>query len=140
MRYDSLLLQPMRDEVTRLGLSELRDAAAVDEFLAETTGTSLVFVNSVCGCAAGNARPSLALALAGGAAPRPDRMATVFAGQDPEATAGFRAHFPDVPPSSPSMFLLKDGEVVLHIPRHGIEGREADAIAADLTAAFAEHC
>jgi putative YphP/YqiW family bacilliredoxin len=140
MQYGSLLLQPMRDEVTRLGLHELRSAAEVDDFLTGHTGTSLVFVNSVCGCAAGNARPSLALALSGSSPRRPDRMATVFAGQDQEATARFRAHYPEIPASSPSMFLLKDGDVVLHIPREAIEGREARQIADDLADGFAAHC
>lgn len=139
MPYDSLLLQPMRDEVTRLGAQELRTPEAVDNFLADERGAALVFVNSVCGCAAGNARPALHLAL-DQTGPRPARVATVFAGQDVDATARLRSRVSDLPASSPAMILLKEGRPVAHIPRSAIEGRTAEDVAADLRAAFAEHC
>ena len=106
--------------------------------MAERSGTALVVVNSVCGCAAGMARPGVRLALQGTA--RPDRLATVFAGQDLEATARARSHFGDLPPSSPSMALFKDGELVFFLPRHRIEGRDALDVARDLTEAFSRHC
>jgi putative YphP/YqiW family bacilliredoxin len=138
MPYPELLVQPMREELTRIGVIELLSADAVDEFMKEKTGTALVMVNSVCGCAAGMARPGLRMALEGGA--RPDRIATVFAGQDTEATAKARSYFADVPPSSPSMALFKDGELVHFVPRHQIEGRDAAGVAADLRSAFEEHC
>jgi putative YphP/YqiW family bacilliredoxin len=102
--------------------------------MSEQDGTALLVVNSVCGCAAGMARPGVRLALAEG--PRPDRVATVFAGQDLEATARARGYFPDVPPSSPSIALFKDGELVQFIPRHRIEGRSAQDVAGDLVQAF----
>jgi len=137
MPYDPTLVEPMREELTRLGVSELRTAGAVEAFLADRSGSALLVFNSVCGCAAGTARPGLALALerAGG----PDRVATVFAGQDVEATARARAALPDCPPSSPSFALLRGGELVHFVPRHRIEGRAADQVAADLVAAFAQH-
>ena len=138
MPYDELLVTPMRAELTRLGVEELRDAVAVERWLGQKTGSALLFVNSVCGCAAGMARPGLAKALDSGA--RPDRVATVFAGQDSEATAAARAHFTDMPPSSPSAALFKDGKLVFFLPRHAIEGREASDVAADLSAAFARFC
>ena len=135
--YDSAMVQPMRDEVTRLGVTELKTPAEVDQAV-QKKGTVLLFVNSVCGCAAGMARPGVRLALQEG--PRPDRLVTVFAGQDVEATARARAHFADIPPSSPSIALFKDGALVWFLPRHRIEGRDALDVAADLRAAFAEHC
>ncbi len=138
MRYDPVLVQPMRDELTRLGIRELRSAEEVDEALGVSTGTTLVVVNSVCGCAARNARPALTLAMSHDV--QPDRNVTVFAGQDIEATARARAHFPGYRPSSPSIALLRDGEVVFMLERHQIEGREADAIASDLTQAFDQFC
>ena len=130
--YDPSMVQPMRDEVTRLGVKELRDPAAVDAALGGkgTEGTTLVFVNSVCGCAAGNARPALRLLLEKG--DRPDRAFTVFAGQDPEATARARTYFGGQPPSSPCFALLKDGKLVGMLPRTSIEGRMAPDIAGDL--------
>jgi putative YphP/YqiW family bacilliredoxin len=140
MQYESLLLQPMRDEVTRLGASELRSVSEVEKFMTDADLTALVFVNSVCGCAAGNARPSLALALGETAGPKPARVATVFAGQDVEATERFRAFFPQIAASSPAFYLIKSGEVVKHVPRQGIEGRAATAIARDLETAFSEYC
>ena len=137
MPYDPTLVQPMRDELTRLGVAELRTASAVETFLAERSGSALLVFNSVCGCAAGAARPAVALALRqpGG----PDRVASVFAGQDVEATARARAALPDCPPSSPSFALLRDGALVHFVPRHRIEGLPADRVAADLVAAFARH-
>lgn len=134
MPYSELLVKPMREELTSAGVEELRTAADVDRFMSERDGTALLVVNSVCGCAAGMARPGVRLALAEG--PRPDRVATVFAGQDLEATARARGYFPDVPPSSPSLALFKDGELVQFIPRHRIEGRSAQDVAGDLVQAF----
>ncbi|MEZ5313178.1 MAG: BrxA/BrxB family bacilliredoxin [Thermoanaerobaculia bacterium] len=138
MPYSPLMVKPMRDELASAGFHELMSAEEVDDFLGVKQGTALLVVNSVCGCAAGMARPGARLALQ--SEPRPDRLATVFAGQDLEATARARAHFADIPPSSPSMALFKDGELVWFLPRHRIEGRDALAVAADLRAAFAEHC
>ncbi len=138
MPYSPLMVRPMREELLAAGFEELLTAADVDRFLADKSGTALLVVNSVCGCAAGMARPGARLALQGGA--RPDRLASVFAGQDLDATARARAHFADIPPSSPSMALFKDGELAWFLPRHRIEGRDALDVAADLRAAFAEHC
>ena len=138
MPYPPLMVRPMREELASAGFQELFTPADVDGFLGEKSGTALLVVNSVCGCAAGMARPGARLALQDG--PRPDRIGTVFAGQDLEATAKARAFIADVPPSSPSMALFKDGELVWFLPRHRIEGRDALAVAADLKAAFAEHC
>ena len=134
MPYDPRLVQPMRDEMIRMGAQELKTVPEVDQALGDQKGTTLVFVNSVCGCAAGNARPSLALALAHQV--RPQHVVTVFAGQDLEATARARQHFSGYQPSSPSMALFRDGEVVHMIHRHQIEGRPPQALAAELTAAF----
>ena len=138
MPYDDLLVQPMREELTRIGVTELRTPDEVDSFMSEKDGTALIVVNSVCGCAAGMARPGLRLALAGDR--KPDRVATVFAGQDVEATARAREYFSEVPPSSPSFALFKDGELAHYVPSHKIEGREAKAVADDLAKSFAEHC
>jgi putative YphP/YqiW family bacilliredoxin len=132
------MVKPMREELVASGFEELYTPADVDRFLGEKTGTALLVVNSVCGCAAGMARPGVRLALQQGS--RPDRLGTVFAGQDLEATAKARAFIADIPPSSPSMALFKDGELVWFLPRHRIEGRDALAVASDLAAAFAEHC
>ena len=135
MAYSPLMVQPMRDEVTRLGLAELRTAEAVDVFLTSTrAGAALVFVNSVCGCAAGNARPALLEATADSACP--EQRATVFAGQDVEAVARLRERFPEIPASSPCFFLLRDGKVITHVPRGGIEGFTAEQVAVKLRAAF----
>jgi putative YphP/YqiW family bacilliredoxin len=138
MPYNPALVAPMRAEVTRLGAKELTSAAEVDAALGDQRGTMLVFVNSVCGCAAGNARPALALALQH--AVLPQQVVTVFAGQDVEAVARTRQYFADYQPSSPSMALLRDGEVVHFIHRHQIEGRSPQSIAANLTAAFDKYC
>jgi putative YphP/YqiW family bacilliredoxin len=135
--YDPELVRPMRAELTRLGFTELRTPEEVDRALTEREPT-LVVVNSVCGCAARNARPAATMAVAH---PRhPPRLFTVFAGQDADATARARSYFTGYPPSSPQIALLKDGGVAFMLERKNIEGREAGAIAADLIAAFEKHC
>ena len=136
--YPEFMIAPMREELTRFGVRELRTAGEVDEALTKTTGTVMVVVNSVCGCAAGRARPGVALALQYAA--KPDLVATVFAGADVEATERARGYFTGYPPSSPSIALFKDGKLVYMMERHQIENQEADAIAAQLTAAFDTHC
>lgn len=138
MRYDPQMVQPMRDELVRLGFEELLTPDEVDEVLTKKDGTTLVVVNSVCGCAAGKARPGVALAL--GHSTLPDRLVTVFAGMELDATDRARSYFEGYPPSSPQIGLLKDGNLVRLLERHDIEGREAPEIAAMLTAAFDEHC
>jgi bacilliredoxin len=138
MPYNPALVAPMRGEVTRLGVRELTTAAEVDAALGDQRGSMLVFVNSVCGCAAGNARPALALALQHQVLPQ--HVVTVFAGQDLEAASRARQYFGEYQPSSPSMALLRDGEVVHFIHRHQIEGRSPKDIAANLTAAFDKFC
>ena len=138
MPYDPRLVQPMRDEMVRMGARELTTVQEVDTALGDPRGTTLIFVNSVCGCAAGSARPALHLALSN--ATRPDQVVTVFAGQDVEATARVRQYFSDYAPSSPSMALLRDGEVVHFVHRHMIEGRSPAEVARDLAAAFDQHC
>jgi len=138
MPYDPILVQPMREELTRIGVQELRNAGEVDAFMKEKTGTAMLVVNSVCGCAAGQARPGVRLALQGEL--RPDRVATVFAGQDLEAVARARSYFSQFPPSSPSIVLFKDGEIVHFVPRHAIEGRDALSVANDLVGAFQKFC
>ena len=136
--YDPRMVQPMRDELTRLGFEELRTPEEVDRVLGPEKAPTLVVVNSVCGCAARNARPAAALALQHGK--RPARLLTVFAGQDAEATARARSYFTGVPPSSPQMGLLKDGKLVFMLERRNIEGRAAADIAADLVTAFDRFC
>lgn len=138
MPYDPVLIQPMRDELTLIGVRELVAPEEVDAFMAERPGTAMIVVNSVCGCAAGMARPAVRLALEH--ARRPDRVASVFAGQDVEATARARSFFPEYPPSSPSFALFKDGKLVFFMPRHRIEGRDAESVALDLVRAFDAHC
>lgn len=138
MPYSPLLVKPMREELTQIGVKELQTPADVDAFMNDKTGTAMLVVNSVCGCAAGMARPGVRLALQHGR--RPQRVASVFAGQDLEATARARGYFPDIPPSSPSIAFLKDGELVYFLPRHRIEGRDAQMVARDLVAVFDEHC
>jgi putative YphP/YqiW family bacilliredoxin len=128
----------MRAEMTRMGARELTTSAEVDAAIGDQKGTTLVFVNSVCGCAAANARPGLAMALQHAA--RPQEVVTVFAGQDVEATARARQYFSEYQPSSPSMALFRDGEVVHFVHRHQIEGRSPKAVAAELTAAFDRYC
>src|SRR5437879_13911907 len=136
--YDPRFVQPMREELTRIGLQELRTPDEVDAALAPGADTALVVVNSVCGCAARNARPAAALAVQH--PKRPARLLTVFAGQDAEATARARGYFTGYPPSSPQMGLFKDGKLVFMLERKNIEGRPAPDIAADLTAAFERFC
>ncbi len=138
MPYDPILVQPMREELTRVGVTELRTASEVDTFMSNKTGTTLIVVNSVCGCAAGMARPGVRLALQSEV--KPERVATVFAGQDLEATKRAREFFSQFPPSSPSLALFKDGAVVHFVPRHAIEGRDAMSLANDLVAAFNKYC
>jgi putative YphP/YqiW family bacilliredoxin len=138
MPYPDFFVAPMRNELLQLGIEELRTAADVDEAVAGTAGTLMIVVNSVCGCAAGKARPGLALALRHG--PRPDRMASVFAGFDTDATARARAHFRGMPPSSPSIALLKGGTLIYMLHRHEIETRTADQIAGELKNAFDRFC
>jgi putative YphP/YqiW family bacilliredoxin len=132
------MVKPMREELTSAGVHELRNADEVDAFMNEKSGTAMLVVNSVCGCAAGMARPGVRLALEG--EQKPDRVATVFAGQDLEATARARSYLADIPPSSPSIAFFKDGELVYFMPRHRIEGRDAYQVANDLTQVFAEFC
>ena len=136
--YDPRLVQPMRDELTRLGFEELRTPDQVDGVLGATRESTLVVVNSVCGCAARNARPAVTLALA--RTPRPRKLVTVFAGQDADATAQARSYFTGYQPSSPQMALFRDGRLVFMLERRQIEGRDARDIAADLTAAFERYC
>ena len=138
MPYSEMMVKPMREEVTRLGVSELHTAAEVDGALANETGTTLVFVNSVCGCAAGTARPGLSLALRHPTLP--SRLYSVFAGQDLEATQRARSYFGEYQPSSPSIALMRDGEVVHFVHRHMIEGRSPQQIAQDLVTAFDRYC
>jgi putative YphP/YqiW family bacilliredoxin len=138
MPYDPRLVQPMREEMVRMGATELRTVAEVDAALGDPRGTVLVFVNSVCGCAAGGARPALAAALKH--ANRPQQVVTVFAGQDTEAAARARQYFAEYAPSSPSMALFRDGEVVHFVHRHMIEGRPPQDVARDLITAFDKHC
>jgi putative YphP/YqiW family bacilliredoxin len=138
MPYPDFFVAPMRDELVSLGVEELRTAAEVDAAVTGTRGTLLLVVNSVCGCAAGKARPGLALALRHGT--RPDRLASVFAGFDLEATDRARSYITGYRPSSPSMALFRDGQLVYMLERSQIENRDAVAIAAELAAAFDRFC
>lgn len=137
-QYMRDMVQPMRDELTSIGCIELRTPEEVEEKLATAKGTALVVVNSVCGCAAGLCRPGVRKSLEHDAVP--DHLFTVFAGQDKEATAKAREYFAPYPPSSPSIALMKDGELVHFIERHNVENRSAEEIAADLTAAYDKFC
>ena len=137
MAYPEFFVAPMREELTRLGVQELRTAAEVDQAL-KRPGTVMVVVNSICGCAAGKARPGISLALEHPI--KPDLVTTVFAGADLEATARAREYFAGYPPSSPSVALLRDGQLVWMLERRQIESQSAEAIAGQLTAAFDEHC
>lgn len=138
MPYPEQMLAPMRAELTSAGILELRTTEQVNSFFNESQDAALILINSVCGCAAGSARPAVRLSMDHPCTP--PRFATVFAGQDLEATAHLRSLLGDVPPSSPSMALIKNGELVHFVPRHMIEGRDAATIAADLTVAFDEYC
>ena len=137
MPYPEPFIAPMRAELTRLGVTELRTPDQVDDAV-RSEGTVMIVVNSVCGCAAGKARPGIALALQHGR--RPDLAATVFAGGDVDATDRAREYFAPYPPSSPSIGILRDGKLLFMMERRDIENRDAAAIAARLTAAFDEHC
>ncbi len=137
MRYDPQMVQPMREELTALGFEELLTPDAVDEVLG-SDGVVLVVVNSVCGCAAGKARPGVRLAVQHDKVP--DRLTTVFAGMEIDATERARSYFTGYPPSSPQIGLLKDGKLVYLMERQDIEGREANEIAAKLVDAFDQHC
>src|ERR1700752_5336776 len=138
MPYPEMMIRPMREDLTRLGVEELRTAEAVDETVKNSKGTLMVVVNSICGCAAGRARPGVALALQHEV--KPDKVATVFAGADIEATERARSYFSGYGPSSPSIAILKDGELVYMLERYPIEGREDTQIAQELTQAFDQHC
>lgn len=138
MPYSEMLIKPMREDLTRLGIEEARTPEAVDAAVQNTTGTVMVVVNSVCGCAAGKARPGIAQALKHSV--RPDKMITVFAGADIEATDRARGYFKGYPPSSPSIGLLRDGKIIYMMERYQIEGRSAEQIAGELTAAFDKFC
>ncbi len=139
MRYDPGVIQPYRDELTRIGFRELRTVADVDRSLKEERGTNLLVINSVCGCAAGKARPGIAIALRHSPV-RSDHLTTVFAGGDIEATARVREHIGSFPPSSPSIALFRDGRLVHFVPRYQIESRDASQIAEHLVEIFREHC
>lgn len=136
--YDERFIAPMRAELTQLGVEEMRTADEVDAKLREADGTTLLVVNSMCGCAARNARPAVAAALQNDR--KPEHLTTVFAGQDIDATQRARTYLTGYPPSSPSIGLLKDGKLVFMLERHEIEGRSAQAIADDLTRAFDQYC
>src|SRR5688500_17199681 len=136
--YDERLVAPMREDLTRLGVEEMRTPESVDAKLRDAQGTTLVVVNSVCGCAARNARPAVARALQH--AVKPDALTTVFAGQDKDAVQRARSYFTGYPPSSPQIALLKDGKLVFMLERHQIEGRTAEEIAQELTVAFDRYC
>jgi putative YphP/YqiW family bacilliredoxin len=136
--YPEQLVAPMRAELTRLGVQELRTPEEVDATLRNAEGTTLVVVNSVCGCSARNARPAVATALQNKV--KPAQITTVFAGQDAEATARARSYFTGYPPSSPQIGLFKDGKLVFMLERWQIEGRNAGEIAKDLVGAFDQYC
>jgi putative YphP/YqiW family bacilliredoxin len=138
MPYPEMMIRPMREDLTRLGVEELRTPEAVDETVTNSKGTLMVVVNSICGCAAGRARPGVALALQNEV--KPDKVATVFAGADIEATERARSYFTGYGPSSPSIAILKDGQLVYMLERYQIEGRDATQIAGELTKAFDEYC
>ncbi len=136
--YPELMVIPMREELTRLGIQELRTAGEVEDVLARKQGTVMVVVNSICGCAAGRMRPAVRIAMEHSVLP--DKVVTVFAGQDKDATEQARRYFEGYPPSSPSIGLLREGGLVYMMQRSDIENRDADDIAADLTAAFDRFC
>ena len=138
MPYPEIMIRPMREELTRLGVEELKTPEQVDAALKDSKGTVMVVVNSICGCAAGKARPGIAMALENDV--RPDRITTVFAGGDIEATERAREYFKGYQPSSPSIAILKDGEVVYMMERHQIENKWPQQIAQELTNAFNQYC
>ena len=136
--YDEQIVTPMRRELTRVGFEETKTPSEVDSVLGEKKGTVLVVVNSVCGCAAGNMRPAVTMAVEHGV--KPDKMITVFAGNDRDATTRAREYMVGYRPSSPSIALFRDGELVKMIERWQIEGRDATEIADELMTAFEQHC
>ena len=138
MPYPEMMVRPMREDLVRVGFTELRTPSDVDTILGSEKRTTLVAVNSVCGCAAAMMRPAVYLSLQG--EKRPEVLTTVFAGQDMDATDRTREYIVGYPPSSPSVALFKDGELVYFMERHQIEGRYPEDIAADLRAAYEEHC
>jgi putative YphP/YqiW family bacilliredoxin len=138
MPYPEVLIKPMREDLTRLGVQETRTPEELDNVIRTTDGTVMVVVNSVCGCAAGKARPGIALAMRHSVVP--EKVVTVFAGADIEATERARQYFKGYPPSSPSVGLLRNGEIVYMLQRHQIEGRDAPEIAMELTRAFDQFC
>ena len=138
MPYSEILIKPMREDLTRLGVEETRTPEQVEDAIRNTKGTLMVVVNSVCGCAAGKARPGVAMALRNET--RPDRSITVFAGADIEATAKAREHFAPYPPSSPQIALFRSGRLVYMLERHQVENRVAGEIARELTQAFERFC
>lgn len=138
MPYPEMMVAPMREDLVRVGFTEMRTPEEVDEILGSETRTTLVAVNSVCGCAAAMMRPGVYLSIQGDK--KPEVLTTVFAGQDLEATDKVREYITGYPPSSPSVALFKDGELAYFMERHQIEGRHPEDIAADLRAAYDEHC
>jgi putative YphP/YqiW family bacilliredoxin len=138
MAYPEFMVSPMRKDLTEVGFTELKSPEEVDALMAQQSGTALVVVNSVCGCAAANARPAVKKAIQN--AKKPGTLATVFAGMEVEAVAKARAYMLPYPPSSPSIALFKDGHLVHMLERHHIEGRSADMIAANLVDAFDQYC
>jgi putative YphP/YqiW family bacilliredoxin len=136
--YPEIMVIPMREELTRMGVQELRTAEEVDRAVVNQPGTAMVIVNSICGCAAGRMRPAVRVALQNSA--RPEKMFTVFAGQDAEATERARSYFTGYPPSSPSIALFRDGKLVYMMQRSDIEHREAADIAAELKKTFDKFC
>jgi putative YphP/YqiW family bacilliredoxin len=137
--YPEELVTPMRAELANIGFDELKNADDVEKYLTEKKGTTLLVINSVCGCAAGTARPGVAMAL-NNSAKKPVNLSTVFAGVDMEATAKAREYTLPFPPSSPSIALFKDGELVHFVERHHIEGRPAEIIGEHLVSVFDEYC
>ena len=138
MPYSELMIRPMREELTRIGVEELRTTEDVQKTIENSTGTVMVVVNSICGCAAGKARPGIARALQHSV--RPDKVGTVFAGADIEATEKARSYFTGYEPSSPSIAIMKDGKIVYMMERRQIEGRDASQVASELIQAFDQHC
>jgi putative YphP/YqiW family bacilliredoxin len=138
MPYPEIMIRPMREELTRLGAKELKTSAEVNDTLQNSQGTVMVVVNSICGCAAGKARPGVALALENQT--RPDQVVTVFAGADIEATETARGYFTGYAPSSPSIAILKNGKLVFMMERRQIEGKDASQVAEELKQAFDQHC
>ncbi|NML41037.1 BrxA/BrxB family bacilliredoxin [Chitinophaga sp. G-6-1-13] len=138
MPYSPLLIKPFREELTDVGVKELLTPEDVDKAM-DQNGTTLVVINSVCGCAAGMARPAIRRIMEDTGIKKPDRVVSVFAGQDLEATARFRSYIADIPPSSPSIALFKDKELIYFIPKFRIESRDANAVASDLKGVFEEY-